>query len=122
MITQKRLKGDEAEDKAAKYLADNGYKIIERNFACRTGEIDIIASKGGALVFAEVKARKTEAFGGPEAAVTRSKQKKIAASAMCYIKEKKPKFDSLMFDIIAVPDGGSIRHVKNAFVPDNFIL
>lgn len=121
MITLKRKKGNEAEDLAANYLKKNGYKIIERNYSCKTGEIDIIASKNDTLVFAEVKARSTKAFGGPVAAVTAAKQARVANTAMCYIKDKKPKFAALMFDIIAVLDG-NIEHIKNAFAPTNFTL
>ena len=121
MLTQKREYGNEAEDLAAEYLKQNGYKIIARNYACKTGEIDIIAQKGGCLVFAEVKARSTQAFGGPVSAVTPAKQKKVANTAMCFIKEKKPKFESLMFDIIAILDGKA-QHIQNAFVPQNVTL
>lgn len=121
MLTKKRAYGNEAEELAVNYLKQNGYKIIARNYACKTGEIDIIAQKGGCLVFAEVKARATQAFGGPVDAVTPAKQKKVANTAMCYIKEKNPKFDSLMFDIIAVLDGKA-QHIQNAFVPQNFTL
>ena len=54
--------GSWGEDKAANYLRRRGYKILERNFSCRFGEIDIIASRGGYLVFVEVKLRKDAAF------------------------------------------------------------
>ena len=121
MITLKRQTGNEAEDQAVKYLKNKGYKILARNFACKAGEIDIIARKKNDLVFVEVKARATNTYGGGVAAVNKSKQKKITLCAITYIKENKPKFDALMFDIIALTDG-KLEHIQNAFALEGFTL
>jgi putative endonuclease len=121
MITFKRQKGDEAEERAVKYLKGKGYKILARNFTSKTGEIDIIAAKKDALVFIEVKARATAAYGGGVAAVNKAKQGKITKTAIAYIKENKPKFTGLMFDIIAVTDG-KLEHIENAFALPGYTI
>lgn len=111
--TQSGLLGEEA---ACTFLTRKGYKILARNFRKACGEIDIIALDGSTLVFAEVKKRSGQGFGGPLAAVTAAKQRKIALTAECYLKENAPKFDSIRFDVICLlPD--RTTHVENAFSP-----
>jgi putative endonuclease len=73
-----------AEDFAAKLLLQNGYKVIERNFRSRFGEIDVVALKDDSLIFVEVKARWSLKFGRPEEAVTSSKLWKIRKTAEFY--------------------------------------
>lgn len=122
MFSFLRQIGNKAEDKAAQYLKKQGYKIIERNYNLPCGEIDIIAQKNKTLVFVEVKYRKNSGeFGGPIAAVTKAKQKRVINAAISYIKAKKPPFDTLMFDIIAVSED-KIEHIKNAFSSDKFFI
>jgi putative endonuclease len=76
--------GAVAEDFAVKLLLQNGYKVIERNFRSRFGEIDIVALKDDGLIFVEVKARWSLKFGRPEEAVTSSKLWKIRKTAEFY--------------------------------------
>jgi len=121
MITLKRQKGNLGEDIAAAYLKKQGYKILARNYATKDGEIDIVATLGKTLVFVEVKARATNAYGGGAAAVSRVKQQKITKTALAYIKENNLKFDALMFDIITLTDGRA-EHIKNAFAVEGYIL
>lgn len=121
MFSFLRRQGDKAEERAAKYLQDNGYKILKRNYLCPLGEVDIIAQKEGALVFVEVKQRSSEAFGGPVAAVTKSKQQKIAKAAATYLKRENPSYNALLFDIIAIT-GDRLEHIKNAFTPSGLFL
>lgn len=110
-----RSVGRDKEALAAEYLEKSGYRILERNFYCRVGEIDIIARDGDTYVFVEVKYRKTAGFGMPEEAVSRIKQDKIYKTAMYYIYRHHKGNDVLCrFDVIAV-DGDKIRHYKNAF-------
>lgn len=80
-----RDRGQKAEDIAAKALQKKGYKILERNFSSRFGEIDIIAQKEEYLVFVEVKFRKNDAFGGGTAAVDSHKQARIRKTAAIYL-------------------------------------
>lgn len=110
-----RRVGAEKETLAAEYLEKSGYRILERNFYCRMGEIDIIARENDTLVFVEVKYRKAAGYGMPEEAVSTIKQKKIYKAAMYYIYKCKKSLDEpCRFDVIAV-EGEEIRHYKNAF-------
>ncbi|MBR4355616.1 MAG: YraN family protein [Elusimicrobiaceae bacterium] len=108
--------GNCGEDRAEHFLVGKGYQILSRNFAVAGGELDIIAKDKTTLVFVEVKTRTSMAFGGPLAAVTPAKQKRIALAAAQYIKSTSAKFDSIRFDIIGIlPD--KVEHIPNAFVP-----
>lgn len=110
-----RSVGRDKEALGAEYLEKSGYKILERNFYCRVGEIDIIARDSDTLVFVEVKYRKAAGFGMPEEAVSYVKQEKIYRAAMYYIYKFHKTNDVLCrFDVIAV-EGEEIRHYKNAF-------
>ncbi len=116
-----RQAGQTGEEQATQFLAQHGYRILARNFATPQGELDIVAQDKNTLVFVEVKARASMAFGGPLLAVTPAKQKRLALAATQYIKAKCPKFDSIRFDVVCVlPD--TIEHVPNAFIPDRHTL
>ena len=113
----KKAKGAFGESLAAEYLADRGYKIIERNWRCRYGEIDIIAEKNGVIAFVEVKTRRENAMVQPFEAVGFSKQKKIILSAECYLqnceKELQPRFD--VAGITESKGTFKIDYLENAF-------
>lgn len=83
--------GKIGEEEAVKFLKKNKYKIVERNFRTKFGEIDIIAKKGKKVVFIEVKTRKTISFGYPEEAVDERKLNKIKKVALYYIQKNKIK-------------------------------
>ncbi|MBO7605369.1 MAG: YraN family protein [Elusimicrobiaceae bacterium] len=122
MFSFLRRQGNKAEEQAAQYLQEKGYKIIARNFSCPMGEIDIIAQdKQKTLVFAEVKQRKTNLFGGGLAAVNKAKQRRITLTAAAYIKKTKINYTALRFDIITVT-AGVIQHYENAFTVTNLTL
>ena len=108
--------GQQGEEQAAHFLEKKGYKILARNFSTPQGELDLIAADKKTLVFVEVKARAYEAFGGPLAAVTPAKQKRLSLAAQQYIKIKSPKFDSIRFDVICILPG-KVEHLENAFIP-----
>jgi putative endonuclease len=104
---------------AAAYLRQRGYTILHRNYRSRSGEIDIIARHGKALVFAEVKTRRTMNFGSPAAAVTLRKQRQISRVAEEYL-ARENLFDSeARFDVISVlaPQGKEpvVEIIPNAF-------
>lgn len=80
----KRAVGKRFEEKACEYMAEQGFLILERNFRCRQGEIDVIGEDGEYLVFAEVKYRASGMSGNPAEAVTAAKQKKICRTADYY--------------------------------------
>lgn len=113
--------GNLGEEQAARFLQAKGWRILERNFSAPGGEIDIIAQDKKTLVFAEIKTRSYHAYGGPLAAVTPAKQKRIALTAAAYIKAKGLKFDSIRFDVLCVLPQG-IEHIPNAFTPPRTTL
>ncbi len=96
-----KLTGQCGEDAAAAFLKKKGYKIIERNYRNKIGEIDIIAKNGENLVFVEVKTRKNEEFGTPAEAVTYYKKQKIVNTAKFYL-YKNPTTLNIRFDVIEV--------------------
>ena len=78
-------KGAEAEERAARFLERQGLCILQRNYRTRQGEVDVIAQEGATLVFVEVRARRSLAFGGAAASVNRAKQRRIEAAARHYL-------------------------------------
>jgi putative endonuclease len=97
-----RDRGRCGEDMAWEYLRKRGYKILERNYRCRYGEIDLIAKDGETIVFVEVKSRRSAAFGEPEASVGLAKQKKISTVALCYLEEKYLHDQPARFDVVSI--------------------
>jgi putative endonuclease len=90
------------EKAACEFLKKKGYKIIQRNFRCRLGEIDIVAEKKDCLVFVEVRTKTSRDFGSPEESVTSSKKDKIISTALAYINILKQAPESWRIDFIAV--------------------
>lgn len=112
--------GKAGEDLAAAHLRQNNYRIIERNFRSKLGEIDIIASIGKTLIFCEVKTRLSTRYGYPFEAVTSRKQQTIRAVAELYLAMAKGlyEFDSIRFDVISILREGrsfKVEHITNAF-------
>jgi putative endonuclease len=77
--------GEPAEDLAAAFLERQGLRILERNYRCRFGEIDLVARSGALLVFVEVRARRSEAFGGAAGSITAAKRRRLVATARHYL-------------------------------------
>lgn len=111
--------GEVGESIAVTFLKGLKYTIIERNFRCKCGEIDIIARDGRTLVFVEVKTRRTNAFGVPQLAVTPFKQRQISKTALTWLAQKKLQDAGARFDVIAIlqPDHAApeIEHIRDAF-------
>ncbi len=100
------------EEFAAQTLRLDGYIILEKNFRCRFGEIDIIAEKDGRLLFTEVKTRRTANFGRPVEAVDRRKIQHIRKAAFYWLRENREKnYMSFSFQVIEV----MVNRVENAF-------
>lgn len=109
------------EELAARFLKRRGWRLLERNYSCRYGEIDLIASRRGILAFVEVKTRKNALYGEAREFVTASKQQRILATASLFLSEHETDFQP-RFDVIEIyaPEGPStkrpeIRHIENAF-------
>ncbi len=110
--------GKKGEELAAAHLEAAGYRIIVRNYRCFFGEIDIVAEEGETLVFVEVKSRRSDAYGAPELAVGRDKQKKISSIALHYLSSHNLRDRPARFDVVAVkllPAGSRIELIRNAF-------
>jgi len=110
--------GKEGEKIAADFLKKKGYRIIDKNFRCPLGEIDIVAREKGAIIFIEVKTRKSSELGYPEQAVGVRKQKKMSQLAIWYLQKKKIIDTSARFDVVAITmhsSGNEIKLFKNAF-------
>lgn len=112
----KRKAGAEKERLAAAYLKEKGYVILESNYRCRYGELDLVARHGKLLVIVEVKFRKTGSCGDPAEAVDWHKQRKICRVTLDYLM-RHPYFQGkpCRFDVISVYGDGRIRHIEDAF-------
>lgn len=111
----KRQVGTVYESRAAEYLRGLGYQLMERNFRCRMGEIDIIAREGEVLCFIEVKYRAGAGRGTPLEAVNRRKQQKIISVARYYLMSHNMAMDTeCRFDVVAV-EGEHMTLLQNAF-------
>jgi len=103
----RRAQGDAAEERACRHLERSGLTIVERNFRTRGGEIDIVARKGDALVFVEVRSREVPGFGTPEESVTPAKRRRIVAAARRYLSNVPPcSWREARFDVIAIEGSG----------------
>lgn len=109
-------KGFEYEKIAKSYLLQRNYKILEENFICRLGEIDVIASKNNILHFIEVKGRLNTDYGYPREAVNKQKQRRIISAAKYYFMLKKRDDFICQFDVIEIiADNKEINYIENAF-------
>lgn len=111
--------GKKGEMTAVKFLKKKGYKIIESNFNCRHGEIDIIAKKNDVVCFVEVKTRSNENYGRPIDAITPFKVNHMVRSAQYYIAQKSLEDKEVRLDIIEIvldQKKPMIRHTENAVV------
>ncbi len=114
-----QLLGKEAEAAAEQFLRQKGYQILDRNIRVGRGELDIVARVGDMLIFVEVKARRTDHYGGVSHAVTARKEQQLIQLAARYLArhrlENQPcRFDVLFYDA-ATPDAPILKHIENAF-------
>ena len=120
MLDSPKEVGAKGEKLAAKFLKRKGYKVIQRNYKCKLGEIDIVAEHNGTIVFVEVKTRQTQEFGSPQSSVTATKRGQISRVALSYIRDKKLVDQACRFDVIGItfpPESRKpeIEHIENAF-------
>src|SRR5206468_12142418 len=101
-MTGRSVLGEEGERAAARFLEVRGYRILERNYRTRRGEIDLIAEDGRILVFVEVKVRLDDRFGGPAAGITRAKQARIARLAQQYLAWRRVGDRTRRFDVVLI--------------------
>jgi putative endonuclease len=109
------LNGKSAEQLAAAYLQQNGLKLLESNYHCRFGEIDLVMRDGKEIVFVEVRLRTNARFGGAGESITPAKQRKLALTANHYLMQHGVapcRFDAVLLESLATTN---LRWLKNAF-------
>ena len=118
-LDPRKLFGQEGETAAEQYLRRKGYRIVARNLRSSVGELDLVAEDGPVLVFVEVKARRSDAFGGAIHAVHQRKQEKLIQLAAQYLARHHLKDRPCRFDVVllqgADADISQIEHIQNAF-------
>lgn len=113
--------GSQGEEIAVAFLTARGFRILERNFRCKGGEVDIVAREAGSgcLVFVEVKARRGLSYGVPQLAVNQFKQRQISKAALTWLSRQRLHDRDARFDVIAIllTDDGrhKVEHIVNAF-------
>lgn len=115
-------RGIEGEDIAVSALKKSRYKIIERNYRTRAGEIDIVAQEGKCLVFVEVRTRASVEYGFPQETVVARKQKKLCRAARWYLQKNRIEDIPCRFDVVAIVTDDALNEpqveiIKNAFRP-----
>lgn len=107
--------GRSAEEAAAAYLETRGLKTVARNYRCRFGEIDLVMRDGKTLVFVEVRARRSAAYGGAMASITAAKREKLTAAARHYLSGRSAvppcRFDAVLIE----GEPPRIEWIRNAF-------
>ena len=111
--TARQLAGDAAEDMALAYLQQRALTLLQHNFLCKGGEIDLVMQTvAGTLVFVEVRRRAASSFGGAAVSITRSKQKRLIVAAKIYLQRYRHP-PACRFDVVAI-DGAVITWLQNA--------
>jgi putative endonuclease len=118
----RRARGREAEELAAAFLEDRGFRILDRNHAVKQGEVDLVAREGEVLCFVEVRSRTSDAQGGPEETVTPSKARRVVAAATDWAARNGGLDGDIRFDVVAVTllegEPPRIDHFRGAFDAD----
>lgn len=110
--TAKQVEGDAAEDRALHFLQQHGLVLVDRNFRCKGGEIDLVMRERNTLVFVEVRKRADTSYGGAAASITASKQARLIIAAQTYLQRYSAP-PPCRFDVVAM-DGMATDWLKNA--------
>ena len=110
--TTRQRSGDAAENSALAYLCEQGLTLVERNFTCKSGEIDLIMQCAVSLVFVEVRSRSGAAFGNAATSISRVKQTRLLRAAQIYLQRYRHP-PACRFDVVAI-DGAVITWLQNA--------
>ena len=113
-LDPRRRLGDAGERRVADWYRRRGYRVVDRNWRCREGELDLIVAKRGTLVFCEVKTRTSRRYGNPFEAVTETKQHRIRGLALQWLRANGMGGRRLRFDVAAV-EGGLVEVRQAAF-------
>ncbi len=115
----KQALGREGEKIAEVFLKKQGYRLVERNYRCRGGEVDLIVLDSRIIVFVEVKTRTDHGFGSPLEAVEPRKQRRMILAAQLFLHQKKLHERDARFDVVGISWPGTeplVEHIQNAFV------
>lgn len=119
MTDSRKELGQKGEKAAQIFLTERGYEILETNWRCSYGEVDIIARDGDELIFCEVKTRRTTSAGIPEEAVTPQKRQRYIKMARLYLNRNQVAHSSIRFDVIGIyalnDSQALLRYARNAF-------
>ncbi|MGH7771194.1 MAG: YraN family protein [Candidatus Binatia bacterium] len=118
MQNPKQILGKEGELIAERYLKRKGYKLVERNYRCPVGEMDLIALDRRVIVFVEVKTRSDDRFGPPLESVHRRKQEKMIKTALFFLSQRRLHHREARFDVIGISFAAQepmVEHIENAF-------
>lgn len=114
MTQTRRALGASGEEAVAAWYVGQGYEVVERNWSCRAGELDLILRRGRTFVFCEVKTRSSDAFGAPVEAVTRDKQVRLRHLAARWLEDAPLRPTEIRFDVASVL-AGQIEVLEGAF-------
>lgn len=106
--------GERGEELAARWYCEHGYTVVERNWRCSSGELDLVASRGSCIVFSEVKTRSSDRHGRPATAVTRTKQLRIRRLGARWLAGRERWYDEIRFDVVEVM-GNEVSVIEAAF-------
>lgn len=114
MVDTRKKLGNRGEKIAANFLRKRGYRIIEKNYHSRLGEIDIVARENDSVVFVEVKTRRSTDFGLPEEALSYDKRRRLTKVAMGYLAHRRIEDINCRFDVVSIlMDDKKVRKVKH---------
>ncbi len=105
--------GAQAEDRALRFLLGQGLRLMQRNYACRLGEIDLILLDGETVVFVEVRMRSTRSFGGAAESITARKRRRLIAAARHYL-SRQLTIPACRFDAVLIEHNGAPEWIKDA--------
>lgn len=115
---QRQIFGAEGERIAERYLSKKGYRVVERNYRCPMGEVDLILLDRRVIVFVEVKIRRHERFGIPLESVHPRKQRKMIKTALWFLSQHNLHNRDARFDVVGIAFGARepvVEHIENAF-------
>ncbi|MBM4322996.1 MAG: YraN family protein [Deltaproteobacteria bacterium] len=115
---QKKELGQKGEEIALRFLKKNGYRILQKNYVCKMGEVDIVAREKDTFAFIEVKTRRSTSYGPPQMAVNQKKQEQLSKAALHFLKKNGLEEAKARFDVVAIllgPRGDEIELIRNAF-------
>jgi putative endonuclease len=109
-----RAVGLDAEQQAARYLTDRGLVLLESNYTCKGGELDLVCDDHGTLVFVEVRSRKDARYGAPEETISAAKRRRIVRAARHYLVSRCVEEPACRFDVVVI-EGDQVRYLPDAF-------